>query len=122
MRTLAVLTLSMTLAACNLMSGETDPPYEPVTEADAPTVASLKQNGLVVIDTMETSCEVPGEPDTACTATAAIFMDEGEELAGWDAEHAKEWSQYRYVCPAMIGVDSSNWKCRAQVAENGTNT
>jgi len=103
------------LSAC---SGDTEPakqgavgfvdesPYPPVVDVNAPTVASLERQGYLRADYYPVGCFIPDQPDAACDGTGAEFMDR------FDME--RDYDQYQYVCPAIDGVGTDNWKCREQ--------
>ena len=107
---------SLMLAACG---NQEDHPYEPVSDANAPTIASLMQQGYLNVDYYPVGCEVPGEPETACDGTGAVFMDNRKFPEEYYADTAEEWGQYQFVCPAISGVEIESWKCREQEMTNG---
>ena len=117
MRNLAALILLPFAAGCGQSAG--DAPYSAVDDANAPSVAELERQGYVNVDYYPVGCEVPGEPETACDGTGAVFMDTRQFPEDHYAETDEEWAQYQFVCPAIEGQGIPAWKCRAQAGVDG---
>jgi hypothetical protein len=86
-------------------------PYAAVTDADAPTVASLEAGGFQQVDYYPVGCELPECPDCACDANGAVFMDRSEI-------YDESFDIYEFVCPAIEGAELPQWKCRRQEESN----
>ena len=124
MRAFASLALLFALTACS--SDEQDPnqvgdnsaaaidkaPYAPVNGDDAPTVADLEAEGYVRAEYYPVGCIIPEQPEAACDATGAEFMDKSEVTY-------EDYGHYEYVCPAIDGVGTDDWKCRKQEQSDG---
>ncbi len=87
-------------------------PYAPVKEVDAPTVATLEANGYLRADYYPVGCIIPDQPEAMCDATGAEFMDQSEVTY-------EDYDRYEYVCPAIDGVETDEWKCKKQEQVNG---
>lgn len=98
-----------TLSACDSRNVDVAP-YDPVTEASAPTVASLESSGYSLVDYYPVGCEISDCPDCACDAIGAQFLDQSEEPHD-------SYDDYEYVCPAIEGTELSDWKCRRQITD-----
>ncbi|MFN3473954.1 MAG: hypothetical protein ACK4ZW_07895 [Blastomonas sp.] len=124
MRLWPLLFLPLGLSAC---SSDADPttepvnqdvvrfadeaPYTPVIDVNAPTVASLERQGYVRADYYQVGCFIPDQPEAVCDGTGAEFMDRFDMDRNYD--------QYEYVCPAVEGVETDDWKCREQKQRDG---
>lgn len=124
MRLWPLLTVSLGLAACSgdavqptesvkqdVASSIDGAPYAPVTEAESPTVAALESQGYMRVDYYPVGCIIPDQPEAACDATGAEFLDQSEMT--YD-----DYDQYEYVCPATPGVEIDEWQCRKQRKTN----
>jgi hypothetical protein len=89
-------------------------PYAVVAEVDAPTVKDLENTGYSQVDHYPVGCIIPDQPEAACDATGAVFMDNGA-LDNFDiAIEDDEYDRYEFVCPAIEGKNIADWKCRNQ--------
>lgn len=89
-------------------------PYASVADADASTVKDLEASGYSQTDFYPVGCIIPDQPDAACDATGAVFMDQREFDDNDIAIEDEEYDRYEFVCPAIDGKDISSWKCRKQ--------
>lgn len=89
-------------------------PYASVEDADALTVKDLEALGYSQPDFYPIGCIIPDQPDAACDATGAVFMDRREFEDKDIAIEDEEYDRYEFVCPAIDGEDIPSWKCRKQ--------
>lgn len=94
-------------------------PYANVTEADALTVTDLESAGYSQVDYYPVGCIIPDQPDAACDATGAVFMDQREFDDADIAIDREEYDRYEFVCPAIDGKSIADWKCRNQENNDG---